>query len=73
MPGRRSGPVRPVGGRNLAGALANALSSEEERLPAILTFVTAASGITIMGIGAAFWGLVAGIVLLVLLHWRDKT
>jgi len=55
---------------SLAGALANALASEEERLPAILTFVTAASGITIIGIGAAFWGLVAGIVLLVLLRWR---
>ncbi|HEY0853651.1 MAG TPA: benzoate/H(+) symporter BenE family transporter, partial [Devosia sp.] len=53
-------------------ALANALASEDERLPAILTFVTAASGITIMGIGAAFWGLVAGIVLLVLLRWRAK-
>lgn len=56
---------------SLAGALANALGQEEERLPAILTFVTAASGITIMGIGAAFWGLVAGIVLLVLLRWRS--
>lgn len=55
---------------SLAGALANALSSDDERLPAILTFVTAASGITIIGIGAAFWGLVAGIVLLVLLRWR---
>lgn len=55
---------------SLGGALANALASEEERLPAILTFVTAASGITIVGIGAAFWGLVAGIVLLTLLRWR---
>ena len=57
---------------SLAGALANALASEEERLPAILTFVTAASGITIIGIGAAFWGLVAGIVLLLLLRWRAR-
>lgn len=57
---------------SLAGALANALTNEDERLPAILTFVTAASGITIMGIGAAFWGLVAGIVLMVLLRWRAK-
>jgi len=57
---------------SLAGALANALQSEEERLPAILTFVTAASGITLLGIGAAFWGLLAGIVLLLLLRWRAK-
>ncbi|HEY9011398.1 MAG TPA: benzoate/H(+) symporter BenE family transporter, partial [Devosia sp.] len=56
---------------SLAGALANALASDEERLPAILTFVTTASGITILGVGGAFWGLVAGIVLLVLLRWRD--
>lgn len=57
---------------SLAGALANALGNDEERLPAILTFVTAASGVTIVGIGAAFWGLVAGIVLLVLLRWRAR-
>ena len=55
---------------SLAGALTNALSVEDERLPAVLTFVTAASGITAFGIGAAFWGLVAGILLLVLLRWR---
>ena len=54
---------------SLSGALANALASDNERLPAILTFVTAASGITIIGIGAAFWSLVAGIVLLLLLRW----
>jgi benzoate membrane transport protein len=58
---------------SLAGALANALARDDERLPAILTFVTAASGITIIGIGAAFWGLVAGIVLLTLLRWRART
>jgi benzoate membrane transport protein len=57
---------------SLSGALSNALASEDDRLPAILTFVTAASGITILGIGAAFWGLVAGIVLLLLLRWRAR-
>lgn len=57
---------------SLAGALSAALATEDERLPAILTFVTAASGITVFGIGAAFWGLVAGIMLLVLLRWRAR-
>ena len=57
---------------SLSGALANALTIAEERLPAILTFVTAASGITIAGIGAAFWGLIAGLVLLTLLRWRES-
>lgn len=58
---------------SLASALAGALAREDDRLPAILTFVTAASGITIVGIGAAFWGLVAGIGLMLLLRLRAKT
>jgi len=46
---------------SLASAAGNALASEDMRLPAVLTFVTTASGVTILGIGAAFWGLVAGL------------
>lgn len=57
---------------SLASAAGNALGAEQTRLPAILTFVTTASGVTVLGIGAAFWGLVAGIVLLVILGWRAK-
>ena len=53
---------------SLASALSGALAQEEARLPAILTFVATASGITIFGIGAPFWGLVGGIVLLLLLR-----
>lgn len=53
---------------SLASALSGALAQEESRLPAILTFVATASGITILGIGAPFWGLVGGIVLLLLLR-----
>jgi benzoate membrane transport protein len=45
---------------SLAGALSTALSAEATRVPAIATFVVAASGLSVMGIGAAFWGLVAG-------------
>lgn len=51
---------------SLGSSLAHALADEEQRLPAILAFVTAASGITILGVGAAFWGLVAGIAMIVL-------
>lgn len=57
---------------SLAGALSSALAAEETRLPAVLTFVTTASGITIVGVGAPFWGLVAGIGMLVLLRWGIK-
>lgn len=53
---------------SLASALSGALAHEESRLPAILTFVATASGITIFGIGAPFWGLVGGIVLLLMLR-----
>lgn len=53
---------------SLASALTGALIQEETRLPAILTFVTTASGITIIGVGAPFWGLVAGIGMLVMLR-----
>ncbi len=53
---------------SLAAALSGALVTEEMRLPAILTFVTTASGITIVGVGAPFWGLVAGIGMLALLR-----
>jgi benzoate membrane transport protein len=56
---------------SLAGALLGATSNEETRLPAIVTFVTAASGLTILSIGAAFWGLVAGGALMALLRFRN--
>jgi benzoate membrane transport protein len=56
---------------SLASALAGGLAEEDTRLPAILTFVTTASGITLLGIGGAFWGLIAGIgLMLVLRRWR---
>lgn len=58
---------------SLASSLAGALANEESRLPAILTFVTTASGITIVGVGAPFWGLVGGIVMLLILRQQKKT
>jgi len=59
---------------SLASALAGSLQAEDTRLPAILTFVTTASGVTLLGIGGAFWGLIAGITLmLVLRRWTNPT
>lgn len=56
--------IEAVAGLALIGALATSLTGavadEEFRLPAVLTFVTAASGLTLFGIGAAFWGLIVG-------------
>ena len=44
-----------------------ALADQRHRLPAAVTFLVAASGIAVGGIGAAFWGLVAGSVMLLVL------
>ena len=53
----------------MAGALSASLAREEDRLPAIATFVTTASGVSFLGIGAAFWGLLAGGALMALLRF----
>jgi benzoate membrane transport protein len=44
----------------IAGGLASALKDEAHRDAAVVTFVVTASGLSVAGIGAAFWGVVAG-------------
>ncbi len=58
----------------LAGSAAAALSDPGHRDAAALTFVVAASGVAIAGIGAAFWGLVAGLAWtgLMRLRWGGR-
>ncbi len=51
----------------IGNGLANALAGEREREPALITFLVTASGVTLFGIGSAFWGLVAGVLALVVL------
>jgi len=48
----------------LGAALTTALTETRYREPAAAAFVTTASGITVAGIGAAFWGLLVGLTLL---------
>ncbi|OJX83500.1 MAG: benzoate transporter [Mesorhizobium sp. 65-26] len=50
----------------LANALSIALKDEAERMPATVTFAVTASGLTLFGVGAAFWGLIAGLAVLFL-------
>ena len=57
---------------SLGSALAAALAKEDERIPAILTFITAASGVSFFGIGPAFWGLIAGGVVMALMRVGRK-
>jgi benzoate membrane transport protein len=47
-----------------AGALGSALHEEAKRFPAVLTLAVTASGLTLFGIGSAFWGLAAGLIAL---------
>jgi len=44
----------------LSGAIENMLIEKTERDAAILTFAATASGVSLLGIGSAFWGLLAG-------------
>lgn len=44
----------------IAGSLHQALNPMQERDAAMVTFLVTASGLTLAGIGSAFWGLVAG-------------
>jgi len=48
----------------LSGGLAGAFEKSEQRDAAIVTFLLTGSGITLLGIGGAFWGLVAGLAVL---------
>ncbi|MCL4697089.1 MAG: benzoate/H(+) symporter BenE family transporter [Burkholderiaceae bacterium] len=54
----------------IGSALAAATKDEGEREPALITFLVTASGVTLWGVGAAFWGVVAGVLALVVQRWR---
>lgn len=51
-------------------SIQQAIDDPGERLPAVVTFLVAASGVAILGISAAFWALVAGLVVRAVLHFR---
>lgn len=44
----------------IGNGLASALKSEQHREAALITFLVTLSGVTLMGVGSAFWGVVAG-------------
>jgi benzoate membrane transport protein len=56
--------VLAIAGLALLGTIGNglvtALDEEGDREPALITFLVTASGLTLFGIGSAFWGLIAG-------------
>jgi benzoate membrane transport protein len=66
--------ITAVAGLALLGALVTsvtgALDDPRHRLTAVATFLVTASGITLLGIGSAFWGLVVGGVFMLWLGWE---
>jgi benzoate membrane transport protein len=69
--------ITAVAGLALLGALIAAVTAALEepahRMVAIVTFLVAVSGVSIAGIGSAFWALlVGGIVMLWFLPWRRR-
>ena len=44
----------------IGGSLHQALANERARDAALITFLVTASGVTLLGVGSAFWGLMAG-------------
>ncbi|MBR7831235.1 benzoate/H(+) symporter BenE family transporter [Actinospica sp. MGRD01-02] len=55
------------------GALAAAVGAPDHREAAAITFAVSASGISVLSIGAPFWGLVCGLAALLILSPRRKS
>lgn len=56
----------------IAGGLATAMKDDAMREPALITFLITASGVSLAGIGSAFWGLAGGVLALLILNARRK-
>ena len=56
----------------LLGALETMFADKGGRDPAILTFLATGSGLTLFGLGSAFWGLVVGFAALAMAHWLKR-
>jgi benzoate membrane transport protein len=54
----------------IASSLNTALNRERDREAAIITMLVTASGLSMMGIGSAFWGLIFGVISLKILSWN---
>ncbi len=57
---------------SIGGGLAVALKEEAHREAALITFLVTLSGVSLAGIGSAFWGVVAGALALFVQQWRPR-
>ena len=56
----------------IGSGLAAAVKDETHREAAIITFLVTLSGVTLWGIGSAFWGVVAGALALMVAQWGRR-
>ncbi|WP_047198278.1 benzoate/H(+) symporter BenE family transporter [Caldimonas brevitalea] len=56
----------------IAAGLAAAVKDDRHRESALITFLVTLSGVTLWGVGSAFWGVVAGAIALVVQHYRTR-
>ena len=56
----------------LLGAMETMLADRSDRDPAILTFLATGSGLTLFGLGSAFWGLIVGFLALAASRWLAR-
>ena len=68
--------VAAVAGLALLGTIGSGLHSavrdEAYREASLVTFLVTLSGVTLVGIGSAFWGVVAGALALLVQQWRPR-
>ena len=57
----------------IGAGLATAVKDERHREAALITFLVTLSGLSLWGIGSAFWGVVAGVIALVVQHYRFRS
>ncbi|MNV72629.1 Inner membrane protein YdcO [compost metagenome] len=46
----------------IAGSMQRALQDEKQRDAALIAFLITASGVTLLGVGSAFWGIIGGAI-----------
>jgi benzoate membrane transport protein len=56
----------------IGGSLANAMADARTRETALITFLATAANVTLLGVGGAFWGLVAGLTAHLLIHGGQR-
>lgn len=57
---------------SIINGLTVAMNEPREREAALITFMVTASGLTLLSIGSAFWGIVAGVLTLMILNGKSR-